>query len=269
MAKSGDSKANTLSLAAKVWAVILLLGTNGVNTWCTAYINRLERPSALVGAIEDPPGSVTITLDNGTAVQTSDDVSGWFRFEDLHRGQHHLRFEADGFHPLPVAVRVLEPDDNYLLRRITLTSEESGTAPGAIAIGVTAIPMFSRTGASPMIDRGSLEQLAEIMALARPQSGWVYLGSFDDRVGQTFDAAVDVSELQQAGSNELVLIWDGPPERELFRGYRLGTINSVAELGADVTVEGYKELGDGQVWAELSFVQPREDEQVEERDEHH
>ena len=219
--------------------------------------NWWQTPSALIGWIEDPPGAVLVIRDNGAALQHADDITGWFRFEDVRRGQHHLRFEYDEYHPLPVTMRVTGPGDNYLSPIIQLTSLAASVTPPVPQMMETVfVPRYTKDGTPPRMDieilYNSIMQTAEYAA---GDNSWVYLGSSNER--ELAFQELNFNQIRQLAGRSIesqapVLIWNGAPEKAIFRGFQLGMVEGIVDSGTKLTFsDTVTEVGQGHYWARV------------------
>jgi hypothetical protein len=221
---------------------------------------------------------VTITLDNGAATQHADDQSGWFGFENLRRGQHHLRAEFEGYHPQTVMVPISRVETNYLQKSIVLTPlSEPDAAPEPVNIGTSYIPRYTKTGVPPPIDTRILFEYGPTGDNpTQARTGWVYLGSERETMfrelavrrpsgGDRRLAREGIGKgLSKKGLEDRlvyaytpIVVWSEAPERTFLKGFELGQPEAIAEAGSRLTItHRIREVGDGEVWAEVYIDEP-------------
>lgn len=244
-----------------IWIPVFVAVLGGIGYLITRY---LESPSALLGFVDDPPGPVRVVLDNGPEEEEANYISGFFRFEDVPTGTHHLLFENSDCWPQAVIVDVRSPGDNVLGQRVRLVRRsDSEAAPPVQRMAVAALPTRTSDGRAPLLSRVAAQVLATVFATAETnRTGWVNLGAFDDEAWT--ERRIEVGETLPPVGNKLEVtadqvLWSQRPSRRLFfGGYDLGRVHGIVRPGDRLEVSALKtDVGQNQVWVQVR-VQPSE-----------
>lgn len=229
-----------------------------------------SKPAAVVGFIEPGSTPITVTLDNGAKNQNADPDMGFFRFEEISRGLHVLRFESDGFHSFSLKLQIAGWGDNILPRPLQLMPL-SGPKPLPeneilLTISITSSHDGSEPDFASILD-ASLLTFSQ-SAMWPSKEGWVYLGKRLDGnkyQGPFFDDMVDIETAFAKGSilqstDPFFLRGDKPDSAGVFgfafgSEYLLGDIIGIAQSGASVRIEEVVDaIGDDVFWARVSLV---------------
>jgi hypothetical protein len=236
-----------------ILALLILLITHGLTLLISYYQFRWNSPSALIGIIDNPPGQVSVQLNNDVT-QQANGHDGWFGFRDLQRGEHHLYFYKDGYHPLTVATDLDDPLDNFLEREIEMLPIDDPRGPLPMQRFDT-VSFNSRDGAQPYGAKTiATSYFADLPNIAE-RIGWVYIGSEDDREATFPEVDIrDVRSLEGRSieASDTVLVWGSAPEKQWLRDFRMGSLEGVVDRGSTIRFsDRVEEIGDGHYWAEV------------------
>ena len=222
------------------------------------WLESARLPAAIVGTIQNPPGQIGVSLDNGTQETEAHADHGWFRFDGVTPGQHLLEYSYTGYRPRSARVDVSGGRDNYFSLPALISEEDSRPDFHGIfsnTLRPVLVENFSTSGEDPTVGGDILNGIPHGWTSAHHDgTGWIYLGTAQGN--QLFGATIDALSVPSAGEtvyvSNSVFLRDDRPYRRVF-SYRLGDDVGVVDAGSAVSVIAIEEVGDGRYWAHVAL----------------
>lgn len=245
-----------------LWGALILVVCAIVGWWLfQRSIERGDKPAAIVGTIESPPGSVKVILDNGSKTTIANKTLGWFRLEEVSPGQHLIEYRFSGFHPKVVPIRVAGGKDNYY----SFSSLAPASAPKPTDVPNVLEPVVlntrSRTAEEPDLFAAYYPGVARLVGqMPSKGAGWLYLGRFNgsDWTNKTASLAKGLpSPGDTLEMRNTIFLRGDKPSRVFPLTYEVAPVVGVAADGQKLKVESVHQFGNDSVWAEVSSVTPQ------------
>jgi len=254
--------------AKQLWkylkAPLIVLGSLAVGNASTifeAFRFYDTKPSALVGYIHEPNAEVKVFLNNGAEGQVADINNGFFRFDNISRGTHNLRFASSKYHSYSQPVEVADPGQCVLPTKINLTprnlglAERSGPKIIAVAVNYSADASEPLEGVTPYSTAGVASKGVLAAVRESDEDFWLYVDEDPDGA-LTFDKA-RAGLLGATGRvEEPVVIRSSAPVRDFrISGYRLGVPTGRLEPGQQIVVKDTATpRGSDKLWVKATVV---------------
>jgi hypothetical protein len=245
--------------------VIFVFGfiSGNLSTFFEVFRYYESRPSVLIGYLQEPSADVHVLLDNGAQSQFADENNGFFRFENMIRGTHNLRFESKTYHAFSLPVGIDGPGENELPDKISLipVHETRGHRSGSKVLAVAL--NYSVDGSEPLEDANKRFVYEDTYAQANDleRELWVYLGK-RTQSGAFSDLRFDVRSNSPSlvgmtgfAKDTTVVRATAPTKARGVDGFYLGDTVGHIDQGQQVVVKRISDpIGDNNVWAKVSIV---------------